>query len=344
MVVSPSNSLAGIAAARGDLGAASAAYETLLERCRATGQHLYVSFTLLALARLRARQGDDTLADRLYDEAIASGFNPWLSADAMVGQAAVARRLGDLTRARALLDRAEDQYRAADLPAGRPLVLAGLAWWALAAGCPADATVFAAQAASPSGGPGDSTAGQYRRGCSQGDHRPHPSQHQRVPRPRPAARVRSGLPNPYRRARCRRARGPPRAAALPQAKAESYATYWSTGSRQFVSASGHQTYAAIELTGATDTARQSGRPPRPATTTSAGSSRSPCRVLRAAPTLGGPPGSHDHRSHPAPAAAAISTAGSACPAPPAAPCRPRAPARPPARGRPGRAQRQRAAG
>ena len=45
-------------------------------------------------------------------------------------------------------------------------------------------------------------------------------------------------------------------AALPRSKAESYATYWSTGSRQFVSASGHQTYAVIELTGATDTARQ----------------------------------------------------------------------------------------
>jgi predicted ATPase/DNA-binding SARP family transcriptional activator len=153
LVVSPLNSLAGIAAARGDLGAASAAYEALLERCRATGQRLYVPFSLLALATLRARQGDDTLADRLYDEAIACGFNPWLSADAMVGQAAVARRLGDLTRARALLDRAEDQYRAADLPAGQPLVLAGLAWWALAAGCPADATVFAAKAASPSGDP-----------------------------------------------------------------------------------------------------------------------------------------------------------------------------------------------
>jgi tetratricopeptide (TPR) repeat protein len=156
LVVSPLNSLAGIAAARGDLGAASAAYEALLERCRATGQRIFVPFSLLALARLRARQGDDTLADRLYDEAIACGFNPWLSADAMVGQAAAARRLGDLTRARALLDRAEDQYRAADLPAGQPLVLAGLAWWALAASRPADATVFAAgaaQAASPSGDP-----------------------------------------------------------------------------------------------------------------------------------------------------------------------------------------------
>jgi len=45
-------------------------------------------------------------------------------------------------------------------------------------------------------------------------------------------------------------------AALPREKAESYASYWSTGSRQFVSASGHQTYAVIELAGSTDTARQ----------------------------------------------------------------------------------------
>jgi uncharacterized membrane protein YdfJ with MMPL/SSD domain len=45
-------------------------------------------------------------------------------------------------------------------------------------------------------------------------------------------------------------------AALPRSKAGSYASYWSTGSRQFVSASGHQTYAVIELAGASDTARQ----------------------------------------------------------------------------------------
>jgi uncharacterized membrane protein YdfJ with MMPL/SSD domain len=43
--------------------------------------------------------------------------------------------------------------------------------------------------------------------------------------------------------------------ALPRSKVESVATYWSTGSRQFVSASGHQTYAVIELTGADDAAR-----------------------------------------------------------------------------------------
>jgi len=45
-------------------------------------------------------------------------------------------------------------------------------------------------------------------------------------------------------------------AALPPSKVESSATYWSTGSRQFVSASGHQTYAVIELAGSGDTARQ----------------------------------------------------------------------------------------
>src|ERR1700761_1404924 len=45
-------------------------------------------------------------------------------------------------------------------------------------------------------------------------------------------------------------------AKLPHSQAESYASYWSTGSRQFGSASGHQTYAVIEMAGATDTARQ----------------------------------------------------------------------------------------
>jgi trehalose monomycolate/heme transporter len=45
-------------------------------------------------------------------------------------------------------------------------------------------------------------------------------------------------------------------AALPHSRVAAYASYWSTGSRQFVSASGHQTYAVIELAGATDTARQ----------------------------------------------------------------------------------------
>jgi tetratricopeptide (TPR) repeat protein len=156
VIVSPLNALASIAEARGDLDAASAAYEALVARCRATGQPLQVPFSLVALAALRARQGDDAAADGLYAEAIDCSFNPWVSADAMIGQAAVARRRGDLPRSRALLDAAAGHYRHVDLPAGPPRVLAGLAWWALAADRPQDAAGFAADAiegASASGDP-----------------------------------------------------------------------------------------------------------------------------------------------------------------------------------------------
>jgi uncharacterized membrane protein YdfJ with MMPL/SSD domain len=45
-------------------------------------------------------------------------------------------------------------------------------------------------------------------------------------------------------------------AGLPASRVESAATYWSTGSPQFVSASGRQTYAVLELAGASDSARQ----------------------------------------------------------------------------------------
>jgi tetratricopeptide (TPR) repeat protein len=155
VVVSPLNALASIAEARGDLEAASAAYEALVERCRATGQPLQVPFSLVALAALRARQGDDAAADGLYAEAIDCSFNPWVSADAMVGQAAVARRRGDLPRSRGLLDAAAGHYRHIDLPAGRPRVLAGLAWWALATDHPEEAAVFAADAAAGASASGD---------------------------------------------------------------------------------------------------------------------------------------------------------------------------------------------
>jgi tetratricopeptide (TPR) repeat protein len=143
LVVNALNALAGIAAAKGELERASAAYEALLERCRASGQHPYLPFCLVSLAGLRARQGDAAAADHLYQEAIGCCYNPWLSADAMVGQAAVARHLGDLARARGLLDTAAERYRDADLPNGQARVLAGLAWWAIGAGQPATAVSFA---------------------------------------------------------------------------------------------------------------------------------------------------------------------------------------------------------
>ncbi len=146
LVVNALNALAGVAAAKGDFEGASVAYEALLERCRATEQHPYLPFCLVSLAGVRARQGDATAADHLYQEAIGCCYNPWLSADAMVGQAAVARHLGDLSRARGLLDTAAERYRDADLPAGQARVLAGLAWWAIGTDQPATAVSFAADA------------------------------------------------------------------------------------------------------------------------------------------------------------------------------------------------------
>ncbi len=46
-------------------------------------------------------------------------------------------------------------------------------------------------------------------------------------------------------------------ARLPRSRADSVATYWSTRSPQFVSASGRETYALIELAGSDDSARRS---------------------------------------------------------------------------------------
>ena len=146
LVVNALNALAGVAAAKGDFEGASVAYEALLERCRATGQHPYLPFCLVSLAGVKARQGDAATADHLYQEAIGCCYNPWLSADAMVGQAAVARHLGDLVRAKGLLETAAQRYRDADLPAGQARVLAGLAWWAIGAEQPATALIFAADA------------------------------------------------------------------------------------------------------------------------------------------------------------------------------------------------------
>jgi tetratricopeptide (TPR) repeat protein len=155
LVVNALNALAGVAAAKGDFEGASGAYEALLERCRATGQHPYLPFCLVSLAGVRARQGDATAADHLYQEAIGCCYNPWLSADAMVGQAAVARHLGDLSRARGLLDTAAERYRDADHPAGQARVLAGLAWWAIGADQPATAVIFAADAVTAATAIGD---------------------------------------------------------------------------------------------------------------------------------------------------------------------------------------------
>ena len=213
LVFSPLSTLAGIAEARGDRDGASAAYESLVERCRSAGQRIYVPESLGRLAALRAGQGDDAAADRLYADAIACSFNPWLSADAMVGQAAVARRLGDLPRARALLDAAGGHYRQVDLPSGQPRVLAGLAWCALAAGQPSGRRRLRRRRRPRrlrQRRPGRAAPRRYGRGRGQGGRRSDRSQHRRLRRPRPAARPGAGVSLAYRRTRCDRPRRPPR--------------------------------------------------------------------------------------------------------------------------------------
>ena len=153
--VDPLNILAGIAESRGDLDGASATHEALLERCRAAGQRSFMFFSLQRLAALRAKQGDDAVADKLYEELVASNYNPLVSFDAMVAQAVVARRLGDLARARALLDAAGSYYRSIGLPAGQTGVLAGLAWWALSAGKADEALACATEATQVASACGD---------------------------------------------------------------------------------------------------------------------------------------------------------------------------------------------
>jgi predicted ATPase len=144
--IEPLNLLASLADARGDFTAAAAAYEDMLNLSSA-GRPAYEPFTLIRLAALRARQGDDEAADALYQQVVSARRDLWLAADAMVGQAAVARRLGDLTRARTLLDAAARQYEMADLPARNAALFGGLTWWAIAAGEPEQAMAFAADAA-----------------------------------------------------------------------------------------------------------------------------------------------------------------------------------------------------
>jgi tetratricopeptide (TPR) repeat protein len=155
--VDASNILAGVAEAQGDLDGAAATYESVLERSRTAGQRWCVMFSLLHLAALRARQGDDVTADSLYDETIANSFSPSNLAYAMIGQAAVARRRGDLARSRALLDAAGDHYRSVDGLVGLTAVLAGLAWWALANDQADSAKALAADAAEAASASGDLT-------------------------------------------------------------------------------------------------------------------------------------------------------------------------------------------
>ncbi len=125
--------LAGLQESRGDLTSAAAAYEELVEACRSAQMVHFAAMWLIRLGAVRARLGDDAVAERLFADAAAAnprGVNP----AALLGRAAAARRLGDLDSSRRWLDEARVKYDAIGLPAGAAAAATGLAWWHLAAG------------------------------------------------------------------------------------------------------------------------------------------------------------------------------------------------------------------
>jgi len=92
--------------------------------------------------------------DKLYEELVAVQLQPLVSFDSMVGQAVVARRLGDLAR------RGPCSRRQAAIPSigpsrGQTGVLAGLAWWALSAGKADEALACATEATQVASASGD---------------------------------------------------------------------------------------------------------------------------------------------------------------------------------------------
>ena len=131
------------------------AYEEVVESCRAVGGEFFEPRWLSRLAAVRARQGNDAEADRLYRETITNGRNPLLTAAALLARARVVRRLGDLDESRRLLDDGMARYQLLGIATGCAAAFAGLGWWALAVGDHAAAAAFAEQASSTARATGD---------------------------------------------------------------------------------------------------------------------------------------------------------------------------------------------
>jgi predicted ATPase/DNA-binding SARP family transcriptional activator len=139
--------LAGIEESHGNVLAAAAAYEELIEACRTVGMTHFESMWLIRLATLRAQHGDDVAAEQLFADSAATKSQLGRTA-ALLGRAGAARRLGNFDSSRDWLNEAKANYDSAGLPSGSTAALIGLAWWSIAVGDMTRAKDYAEQARS----------------------------------------------------------------------------------------------------------------------------------------------------------------------------------------------------
>jgi tetratricopeptide (TPR) repeat protein len=117
--------------AKGDFDAAVAAYEEMLRLCADVDLPMYESQWIMRLAMVRARQGLDDEAERLFGRYLSYDILPTNRGWGLIGRAGALRRRGDTAAARADLDAALALYDSLDVDAGRAAALAGLCWWAI---------------------------------------------------------------------------------------------------------------------------------------------------------------------------------------------------------------------
>jgi predicted ATPase/DNA-binding SARP family transcriptional activator len=122
--------LASIEEAHGDLDAAFAAYQELVDCSHEAQISNFETLGLMRLAALRARQGDDAAAERLFGSAVLTSRRPAYTKAALIGRAAAAQRLGDLEACKRWLDEAMAVPDVAGRAPASPKAFIGLTWWA----------------------------------------------------------------------------------------------------------------------------------------------------------------------------------------------------------------------
>jgi tetratricopeptide (TPR) repeat protein len=122
--------LASIEEANGELDSAFAAYQELVDRCHEAQISNFETLGLMRLGALRARQGDDAAAERLFGRAVLSSRRPAYTKAALIGRAAAAQRLGDLESCRRWLDDAMAVPDSIGHAPASAKAFIGLTWWA----------------------------------------------------------------------------------------------------------------------------------------------------------------------------------------------------------------------